>query len=45
MRFHGSAQDKEEMKHQLRRAFLPKFQPPGGVSEEERVDVVITTYT
>ena len=45
MRFHGSPLDKEQMKHQLRRAFLPKYQPPGGIPEDERIDVVITTYT
>jgi hypothetical protein len=45
MRFHGSPLDKEEMKDQLRRAFLPKYQPPGGIHEDERIDVVITTYT
>ena len=45
MRFHGSPLDKEEMKQRLRRAFLPKYQPIGGIMEDERVDVVITTYT
>lgn len=45
MRFHGSAADRDEMKYQLRRAFLPKYQPVGGVPEDERIDVVITTYT
>jgi hypothetical protein len=45
MRFHGSAGDREEMKHQLRRAFVPKYQPVGGLPDDERIDVVITTYT
>ena len=45
MRFHGSPLDKDAMKHQLRRNFLPKFQPVGGVPEDERIDVVLTTYT
>jgi hypothetical protein len=45
MRFHGTAPEKEEMKYLLRRAFLPKYQPVGGIPEDERIDVVITTYT
>jgi len=45
MRFHGTPVDKEDMKYRLRRAFLPKYQPPGGIAESDRIDVVITTYT